>query len=74
MDSDLTIVVGIIAIVLAVPSLLSAWVDGSPPRVGAIMVLAGGILIVMALTQHGRGYSFAEIPDVFMRVFNRFVH
>ena len=71
MDTDLIIVVGVLAIVLAVPTLLSSWVDGSVPRSGAILVLVGGVLIVVALTQHGRGYTFAEMPDVFMRVFAR---
>jgi formate-dependent nitrite reductase membrane component NrfD len=71
MDTDLILVVGIVAIVLAVPTLLSAWVEGSVPRAGAILVLIGGVLIVVALTQHGRGYSFAEMPDVFMRVIGR---
>ena len=74
MDTDLIIVVGIVCIVLAVPSLLSSWVDGSPPRAGAILVLIGGVLIVVALTQHGRGYSFGEMPGVFKRVISRFTN
>lgn len=74
MDTDLILVVGILAIALAVPTLLSAWVDGSVPRAGAIVVMIGSVLIVVALNSHGRGYSFSEMPDVFMRVFNRFVH
>ncbi len=72
MDTDLIIVVGVLAIVLAVPTLLSSWVDGSVPRAGSILVLVGGVLIVVALTQHGRGYTISEMPDVFMRVFARF--
>jgi formate-dependent nitrite reductase membrane component NrfD len=71
MDTDLILVVGIVVIVLAVPTLFSAWVEGTVPRTGAILVLIGGVLIVVALTQHGRGYSFAEMPDVFMRVVGR---
>ena len=73
MDTDLIIVVGIVAILLAVPSLLSSWVDGSVPRSGAILVLIGGVLIVVALTNHGKAYTFAEMPDVFMRVIARFM-
>ena len=73
MYTDLIIVVGIISIVLAVPTLLSSWVDGSAPRVGAILVLIGGVLIVVALTQHGHSYTFDEMPGVFMRVINRFI-
>ena len=74
MDTDLIIVVGTLAILLAVPTLLSSWVDGTVPRAASILILIGGVLIVVALTQHGHGYTFAELPDVFMRVFNRFVH
>ncbi len=72
MDTDLIIVVGIVAILLAVPAMLSSWVDGTVPRAASILVLIGGVLIVVALTQHGRAYTFAEMPDVFMRVIARF--
>ncbi|MBI1170258.1 hypothetical protein GC209_02560 [bacterium] len=71
MDTDLMIVVGTLSLLMAVPTLLSAWVDGSVPRTGAILVLIGGVLIVVALNNHGRGYTLAEIPDVFMRVLGR---
>ena len=72
MDTDFYLVIGIIACVLAIPSLLSAFTEGRPPRAGAILILIGGVLVVVALSNHGRGYSFAEIPDVFMRVIGRF--
>lgn len=73
MDTDLIIVVGIVSILLAIPSLLSSWVDGTVPRTGAILVLIGGVLIAVALTQHAHRYTFAELPDVFMRVIGRLV-
>ena len=72
MDTDLIIVVGIVSILLAVPAILSSWVDGTVPRAASILVLIGGVLIVVALTQHGRAYTFAEMPDVIMRVVARF--
>ena len=71
MDTDLIIVVGTLCIMLAVPALLSSWVDGTVPRAASILVLIGGVLIVVALTNHGRGYTIAEMPDVFMRVISR---
>ena len=71
MDTDLIIVVGIVCILLAVPALLSSWVDGSVPRAASILVLVGGVLIVVALVNHGRGYTIAEMPDVFLRVIAR---
>ncbi len=74
MDTDLFMVIGIVVFALAIPSLLSAWVEGRVPRAGSIMVLIGGVLIVTALTQRASGYSFAEIPDVFIRVIGRYVN
>jgi uncharacterized membrane protein len=71
MDSDLMLVVGSLALVLSIPSLISAWIEGQVPRIGAILVLIGGVLVVVALSNHGRPYTFAELPDVFMRVFAR---
>ena len=74
MDTDLLLVVGIILAALAIPSLLAAFSESRPPRAGAIMVLIGGILIVVALSQSITGYTFGEIPDVFLRVIGRFVN
>lgn len=73
MDTDLFLVVGIVIFALAIPSLLSAWVEGRVPRTGAIMVLIGGVLVVTALTNHIGGYTFNEMPDVFLRVIGRYL-
>ncbi|MGL6208527.1 MAG: hypothetical protein ACRC14_01705 [Paracoccaceae bacterium] len=74
MDTDFILVVGIVLTGLAIPSLLSAFTESRPPRAGAIMVLIGGVLIVVALSQNTPQYTFAEIPDVFLRVIGRFVN
>lgn len=74
MDTDLFLVIGIILVALAIPSLLAAFSESRPPRAGAIMILVGGVLIVVALTQHRAGYTFAEIPDVFYRVIGRYTN
>jgi len=73
MDTDLMLVVGSIALVLSIPSLMSAWIEGQVPRIGAILVLIGGVLLVVALAKHGRPYTFAEMPEVFMKVFARWL-
>ena len=74
MDTDLFLVIGIVVCALAIPSLLSAWVEGRMPRAGSVMVLIGGGLIVTALTKHPRGYSFSEMPDLFFSVIGRFLN
>lgn len=73
MDTDLMLVVGTIALVLSVPSLFSAWVEGQVPRIGSILLLIGGVLVAVALTRHGRPYEVAEIPGVFLKVFARWM-
>lgn len=74
MDTDLVLVIGIVVLVLSLPSLLSAFTEGRAPRAGAIMLLIGGVLIVVALTRHGiNTYTFADIPDVFLRVAARYL-
>ena len=71
MDTDLILVIGMALCVLALPPLLSAFSESRAPRAGAIMVLIGGVLIVVALTQNPSGYTFAQLPDVVTGVVGR---
>ena len=73
MDTDLILVIGIIVAALSIPSLLAAYSEARAPRAGAILLLIGGVLIVVALTQHGPGYTFAELPDLFVKVIGRYI-
>ena len=74
MDTDLLLVLGLAISVLAIPSLLSAFAKSCAPRAGAIMVLIGGVLVVLALTQKPSSYTFAEIPEVVFSVIGRFIN
>ena len=74
MDTDLMLVTGIILGVMSIPALLNAFADGRAPRVVSIVVLIAGTLVVVAMTQHSGDYSFAELPQVFGRVFSRLVN
>jgi hypothetical protein len=71
MDTDLALTVGIVLGVLSVPSLLSAWVDGRAPRMGAIMVIAALGLIIAALVENPGGYAFNQVPDVMLKTVMR---
>jgi hypothetical protein len=73
MDSDLLLVMGIVIFALSIPSLLSSWVEGRTPRVGSVIVLIAGALVVTALSRQPGGYSFGELPDVFLRVIGRYL-
>jgi hypothetical protein len=74
MDTDLMLVLGLFISVLAIPSLLAAFSESRAPRAGAIMVLIGGVLVVVALTQKPSGYTFAEVPEVVFSVIGRFIN
>jgi hypothetical protein len=71
MDPDLMLVVGILLGVLSVPSILSAFSEGRAPRAASIVLLIGGTLLVLALTQKPSGYTFDEIIMAFRNVFSR---
>lgn len=74
MDTDLMLVTGIILGVLSIPAMLNAYADGRAPRLASIVVLIAGILIFLAINGHRPGYTPADLPDVFTKVFRRLVH
>ena len=74
MDTDLMLTLGILLLALTIPALLSAWVEGRVPRVGALVMLASTAMIVGAMTTRPSGYTFAEIPGVILNVAARLVN
>ncbi|MFN4153974.1 MAG: hypothetical protein ACK4HF_04930 [Paracoccaceae bacterium] len=74
MDSDLMFVMGAVLLALSVPSIFSALADSRPPRAAAIIVLVGGTLVIIALSQKPGGVALADIPTIFFRVIGRFVN
>ncbi|TCP59735.1 hypothetical protein EV663_11630 [Rhodovulum bhavnagarense] len=68
MEADIYLVVGVIAGVLAIPSLLSAFSEDRAPRAAAVLVLiAAGTILVATMKKPG-GYRIADIPEAFTRV------
>ena len=74
MDTDLFLTIGILLIVLTLPSLLSAWTEGRPPRIAIIMLIAAATMIVVAVTGRPGGYAFNEVPATMLNVFARFIN
>lgn len=66
--NDLSLVIGVILAVLAIPSLLNAWTEDRPPRFGTIIGLTGVVLIGIAMSRHPSGYSMKDIIPAFSRV------
>lgn len=73
MDTDLALVVGLVIAGFSVPSILSAMSDARAPRVAAIAAIVGGGLIVYAVQTNPGGYSFNDVPQVFVKVVGRLV-
>jgi hypothetical protein len=71
MDTDLVLTVGIVLLVLSIPSLLSAWAESRVPRIGALMVLVACGMILTALQTAPGGYTFESIPGVMIGVISR---
>lgn len=74
MDSDLMFVIGAVLLALSIPSMFSALADSRPPRAAAVILLIGGTLVVIALSQKPGGVALAQIPDIFFRVIARLVN
>ncbi|MBM1633286.1 hypothetical protein JQV27_08085 [Sulfitobacter mediterraneus] len=73
MEPDLALVLGVIIAGLSIPSVLSAMSDRRAPRASALTILIGGALILFAVQSQPGGYSLGDVPDVFNRVFNRYL-
>lgn len=71
MDPDVYLTVGVICLVFSIPAVISAITDSRAPRAAAIVLLIGGGLIVLAVSQNPNGYALSDIPAAFSRVFGR---
>ena len=69
MDTDVALVVGVIAGGLAFMSLVSAYSESEPPRMAALLGLVAGVMILFAVSQNPSGYSMGDVPGAFTRVF-----
>lgn len=74
MDTDTTLVLGIIVGCLAIPSIMSAFADSRPPRLGMLLILVSGALLVTAISRKPDGYAVTEIPGAFVRVLGSFLN
>ncbi|WP_282181742.1 hypothetical protein [Aliiroseovarius marinus] len=73
MTYDTFFVVGLLILVLAIPSILGAFRRGHAPRIPAIMLLIGGGLIVVAIGAKPNAYSISTIPQVIDSVISHFI-
>ena len=73
MDPDLILVIGLVLGIFSIPSILSALSEGHAPRVAAFTIIAGGVMVVWAVQNKPGGYSFTDVPNVFVQVIARYL-
>jgi hypothetical protein len=61
-------------LILSLPSLLSAWVEGRVPRVGGIMLIASFCMIIAAVSLRPGGYPLNDIPGIMLTVVARAIN
>jgi hypothetical protein len=74
MDADLLFVVGLVIAGFSFPSIVGAFSEGRPPRTAAILIMIGGGMIALAIYERPNAYTFATIPDAFVRVVGRYIN
>ena len=72
-SQDLILVIGIVIVGLAIPAILGALAERRTPRIATILIVTGGALILIALSQRPGGYGWADIPEAFVRVLAYFI-
>ena len=65
---DLILVLGVVVLALAFPAAVGAFSRGAPPRAAMLAFFSGGCMVAYANASRPGGYTFAELPDVFVRV------
>lgn len=68
---DLYLVIGLILVAFSIPAILGAFAERRAPRVAAIVVVIGGSLVALAISQ--RPYTIEEVPEAFVRVVAYFI-
>ncbi len=68
MTQDIYLVIGILVVGFSIPSMFGALADRRSPRAATILIVIGGSLILLALSQKPGGYDLEDIPRAFIRV------
>ncbi|MBB3992549.1 formate-dependent nitrite reductase membrane component NrfD [Sulfitobacter undariae] len=73
MDTDLALVMGLVIIAVAIPSLFSAITDRRAPSASIVSMLIGGGLVAFAILTKAGGYTLEGLPDVVVNLIARYM-
>lgn len=73
MDPEIVLVIGLIFVVLAVPSVINAFSESRFPKAALTMFVVGGACIVWGIQKAPGEFEFQELPGLFFRVVGKFI-
>ncbi|MCR9124670.1 MAG: hypothetical protein NXH82_00940 [Rhodobacteraceae bacterium] len=73
MPHDIALVLGVVLIWLAVPSMISALVDRRAPRVALGVAALGVVFVVRAIAVWPGAFHLRDLPDAFIDVLARVI-
>ena len=74
MDADLLLVIGVTLGALSIPSFLNGYVESRLPRFAVLLLVAGIVLITLAVMTRPGGYAVQDVPEAFIRVIARIIN
>lgn len=72
MNTDIVIVVGLLALVIALPTWISAFSESRFPFLAIAFIMLGSGMVAWAFMTNPGVYTFEEIPRTVIRVIGRF--
>ena len=73
MDSDLIMVIGLVVLMLSIPSAVSAFAEGRAPWTALVVVIIGGAIFGWGWQHHPEDMTVADVPHVIYRVLARVI-
>lgn len=73
MDFELLLVLGLVLIGLAIPSMISTFSENRKPRLSALIALIAAGMIGWAVLKIPGGVGLRQIPDIIIHVIARYV-
>ena len=73
MDTDLILVIGVLVLMLSIPSVVAAFAESRAPWIAMLVIIIGASLVGWAWVNHPEGYTVSDIPHAIIRVLARVI-
>lgn len=73
MNSDFLLVLGVFIGALSIPSMISAFSEGRPPRAAIMLFVIGGGLVAYIVTKNPNTYTLEAFPKLVTDVIGKMI-